>query len=707
MGHTIFQMTKAAQRLFKRGLTAVGMTVLVPVMTQAADFNIDNGNVGSLVDAINTANNDKTTADTINLAALGTYTLTAVNNANNGLPIITSEITINGNGATIERSSATGTPDFRILSLGTTAGLTLKGVTIKGGRLQSLVGGGIHSNAGKLNVIDSVVTGNRGLHGGGIYNGGGIVELTNSTVSANIATSWGGGIWNDGIATLTLTDSRIVGNRASWRGAGINNFSGTVTLVRSTVSDNTGFAGGTGAVGIFSFLAGSKLTLINSTVSGNGGWYGLGGVFNAYGAAELFSSTVSGNNGFLGSGGGVINLSGTLSLKNTIVANNIAANGQPTDCAVGYSSDVITSHGYNLFGVNAGCSSFSVSTDITSPNPGLDTLALNPPGKTETHALQPGSPAKDAVPLNACTAADNQPVTTDQRGVARPQGAACDIGAFEFMALNRPPLANAGPDQTVEATSPTGAFATLNGSGSSDPDGDVLTYNWAGPFAAVGGVNPTVALPLGTHTLTLTVSDGKAAATDTVSIKVQDTTPPDTSINSAVDGHGVAVASGGSTLSTSITFTFGGSDTVGVAGFQCKLDGAAYASCTSPVAYSALAIGSHTIQARALDTAGNIDATPASFTWVVITPAQAVQNLTTAIANMGLPAGVANSLSAPLGQASTLLNDGNPSNDNAVCGKLDAFTNQVSTKLGNGQLTSAQAAQLLQAANAVKASLGC
>lgn len=95
------------------------------------------------------------------------------------------------------------------------------------------------------------------------------------------------------------------------------------------------------------------------------------------------------------------------------------------------------------------------------------------------------------------------------------------------------------------------------------------------------------------------------------------------------------------------------------------------------------------------------------FEVVTVTPAQAIQNLITTIGNMGLPGEVANSLSAPLGQASTLLNDNNPSNDIAACGNLDAFINQVNAKVQNGQLTSAQASQLLQAANAIKASLGC
>lgn len=357
---------------------------------------------------------------------------------------------------------------------------------------------------------------------------------------------------------------------------------------------------------------------------------------------------------------------------------------------------MLTSLGHNI--VSDASGGLTGPGDLNSTNPLLGILA-NHGGPTLTHAPLLGSPAIDAVPLADCTDASGNPITTDQRGVARPQGAACDSGSVEVI-QNQPPMANAGPDQTVEATSPAGAFVTLNGAGSSDPDGDVLTYNWTGLFGAVSGVSPTVTLSLGTHTLTLTVSDGQATATDTVSITVQDTTAPQTTIISAVVGNGAAVASGGATLSNSITFTFGGTDAVGVTGFQCRRDGTAYAPCTSPVSYAALALGSHTFQVRALDAAGNVDPSPASFTWTVVTPAQAIQNLLTTIGNMGLPGGVANSLSAPLTNIDT-------TNNAAACGKLDAFINQVNAKVQNGQLTSAQANQLLQAANASKASLGC
>lgn len=92
---------------------------------------------------------------------------------------------------------------------------------------------------------------------------------------------------------------------------------------------------------------------------------------------------------------------------------------------------------------------------------------------------------------------------------------------------NEPPVANAGEDQTVECALPGGAMVTLDGSGSSDPDGDPLTYTWSGSFGTVNGVSPTVQLPLGTHTINLLVEDGNGGqSNDQVNITVGDATPP-------------------------------------------------------------------------------------------------------------------------------------------------------------------------------------
>jgi hypothetical protein len=91
------------------------------------------------------------------------------------------------------------------------------------------------------------------------------------------------------------------------------------------------------------------------------------------------------------------------------------------------------------------------------------------------------------------------------------------------------PLADAGPDQFVDATSAAGAVVALNASGSFDPNGDPLTYQWSdenGVTLATGRL-ANVLLGLGTHDITLTVSDGHSpAGIDTVRVRVADTTPP-------------------------------------------------------------------------------------------------------------------------------------------------------------------------------------
>ena len=90
--------------------------------------------------------------------------------------------------------------------------------------------------------------------------------------------------------------------------------------------------------------------------------------------------------------------------------------------------------------------------------------------------------------------------------------------------------ASAGEDQVVECSSPRGTPVTLDGSGTKEKRGRPLTLRWTGPFpeggGVVGGVSPTVTLPVGEHEITLDVSDGFCSLTDTVRVVVQDTIPP-------------------------------------------------------------------------------------------------------------------------------------------------------------------------------------
>ncbi len=158
-----------------------------------------------------------------------------------------------------------------------------------------------------------------GVFGGGILNQGGALTLINSTIRDNTGPGGGGGISNGGI--LTLRNSTVSGNTTDDHGGGIANF-GTLTLVNSLIiSNTTNNSGG----GLFNDPVGT-LTIANSTVSGNvvyGGGAG-GGILNVIGTLTLTNSTIGGNTA--GTGGGLYN-SGTVSLNNVTFTGNSAANG--------------------------------------------------------------------------------------------------------------------------------------------------------------------------------------------------------------------------------------------------------------------------------------------------------------------------------------------------------------------------------------------
>jgi len=102
------------------------------------------------------------------------------------------------------------------------------------------------------------------------------------------------------------------------------------------------------------------------------------------------------------------------------------------------------------------------------------------------------------------------------------------LGLYSGSPMTTIPVADAGPDQTIEQESHAGASVTLDGSGSSGPDDDPLTYSWTWDGGSAIGVSPTVVLPLGTTTITLVVNDGTTDSNpDTVDITVEDTTDSD------------------------------------------------------------------------------------------------------------------------------------------------------------------------------------
>ena len=188
--------------------------------------------VTELIDAINDANATPATSDTIGLAVGCVYELTAVDNSdslgNNGLPVIESPIAIIGNGATIQRSVAAGTPQFRLIKVGQTGELLLQGTTLANGFASPaddtgiLIGGAI-SNQGELTVASSTFLDNQADLGGAIRNYVGSVAISNSTFMNNLANSSGGAVYNQG-GNLDVTYSQFNDNTATTgRGGAIHN----------------------------------------------------------------------------------------------------------------------------------------------------------------------------------------------------------------------------------------------------------------------------------------------------------------------------------------------------------------------------------------------------------------------------------------------------------------------------------------------------
>jgi hypothetical protein len=128
-------------------------------------------------------------------------------------------------------------------------------------------------------------------------------------------------------------------------------------------------------------------------------------------------------------------------------------------------------------------------------------------------------------------ATGQSPGTTTIAATSTADPAIAGSTTLTVVTPNEAPTANAGPDRTVDATSPAGAAVTLDGSASFDPEGTALRFTWTGPFGVATGATPTVTLPLGTSTVTLTVDDGRATDTDTVAITVVRVAPPDVIID--------------------------------------------------------------------------------------------------------------------------------------------------------------------------------
>ncbi|HYX27946.1 MAG TPA: choice-of-anchor Q domain-containing protein, partial [Pyrinomonadaceae bacterium] len=521
--------------------------------------NLNDSGAGSLRQAISDAN-ARLGTDAINFQA----GLTGVISLSTVLPDLSTSMAINGPGAnlvTVQRSAAGGTPAFAVLAV-TNGTVTISGVTVSNGLANPLVGGGggVRNSGVLLTLLNVNVTGNQtmnGLPGGGIFNSSGILTVQNSTINNNVTTSTGGGdgggIYNSG-GTVNLINSTISGNRTGngvstnpgGNGGGIWNI-GTLTISNSTISGNqTGDGGpssnGGGGAGIFSL---STTNISNSTISANR----TGGPNNAPGGGAgivtsaapsitftLTNVTITGNqtgDGTNGFGGGIQQGGGTTSLRNTIVANNLAGTGADL-----FGS--FTSQDFNLIRNTAGGTISGTTThNIIGMDPLLGPLANNG-GPTLTHALLPNSPALDAgdncvTQAVHCGDANISQLTSDQRGtpfnrlVDGPDAdttATIDIGAYETQSsLSGIADLSTNEDASVQTAFDVGDASdvtsiTASSSNTNLVSNDVahLTVNAFGSTQVVTIVPVTNAN--GTTNITITVNRTGGSASKTFALTV-------------------------------------------------------------------------------------------------------------------------------------------------------------------------------------------
>ena len=442
---------------------------------------------------------------------------------------------------------------------------------------------------------------------------------------------FGGDILNE--ATLTLSEDAITnGTATEGSGGGISNDGGTLTLTHSLVANNfsTNLPGGAGGdsgaiqnVGPNPMTAtAAKLVVDDSTITGNSAALG-GGIFSWCNGTEsacsangttntttIVNSTIANNDGGKRSaeGGGLLASQGTIAVEDSIVADNTVeepstTERKPSNCG----KSGISSLGHNLQS-GADCA-FIATGDLESIEPGFLSSGLQDNGgNTDTLALQATSPAVDAIPSDApgCGA-------TDQRGIARPQGAGCDIGAYELFQ----PVEGQQFSEVVGAASPQ--------------TGTTPTIDWGdGTQPSPGTVDANTGQLTGTHTY---AEEGVYHASFTYknSDGSPETRPFDVKVKDApLSASGVSVSATAGVQRSATVATFTDADPAGAASDYTATidwgDGATTAGTIGSAAGGGFTVtGSHTY--------ANVGTYPTSVTITDVGGATATATGTTDVAN--------------------------------------------------------------------------
>ena len=299
----------------------------------------------------------------------------------------------------------------RILRIAAGVTVRLEGLTIADGKSGTSFGGNI-SNAGMLTIQNCIVSGGEAPSGGGIFNNGGTLRITNSTIKNGFATNSGAGIFNSSGGSALILNSAVQNNDALLNGGGIAN-NGFLSIVNTTVAHNIANRGA--AVSNLGTLVSTNSTVAFNELRFANSDMGAGGI-NAAGMETLHNTIVAGN---FTTPTGLNEIGGTVETAN----NNLIADPATSGGIVhGANGNVVGDGGISLLDPFSG--EILGAGDVTA-NDGIFYLPAA------------GSPAINAGGNALAVDADNNPLTTDQRGAGFPRivGGTVDIGATEQAAL--------------------------------------------------------------------------------------------------------------------------------------------------------------------------------------------------------------------------------------------------------------------------------
>lgn len=319
---------------------------------------------------------------------------------------------------------------------GTALATTLDGFTVTGGHATGGNGGGVLIlDDGSLTMANCRITDNWADYaGGGVSQAGtdGRVEVTDSWIALNavgLLHGRGGGLYVEG--GLALTNTQVLSNTAGREGGGLYMESGSADLVGGLFRSNSVIVGDGGGVRVMNSIHISGTQFIsNEAINGGGGGVWVGGSVDA--TNVLFADNQAGGGGAairlsggrlrhvtiahpaLGSGPAILMTGGTATITDTIIAGYTVGISQ---------TGGLLSADYDLFFTTTPTQTAG-GTMVWGPhNLSGDPLFVDP--AAGDYHLAAGSPAVDA--------GTNVGVTTDLDGVARPQGAGFDIGAYEYV----------------------------------------------------------------------------------------------------------------------------------------------------------------------------------------------------------------------------------------------------------------------------------